>query len=172
MRGCLLLLLTPHVNVAHPDGLIDKETFEPNPDYWVALIWRNVLGKTRNVMHAVLDRESESAGLRAFAQCQPSGPFVLVFVNFLKNRDYSISLNLPGGANAAGNRGEWHLTGNLTSSRIALNGNLLQLSPGGDLPSLQPVQKPANSPVAVKAASIAFVRLEGVPCSEAKWIQP
>ena len=48
-------------------ALADHNTYEPNPDYWAALLWRQLMG------HTILDATSDDAALRAYASCTPDG---------------------------------------------------------------------------------------------------
>ena len=57
-------------------------------------------------------------------------------------------------------REEYHLTGkddNHLSRTVLLNGTPLELTEDGDIPPLDPVHVPTNSPVDVSSLSIAFV---------------
>lgn len=57
-------------------------------------------------------------------------------------------------------RQEYHLTalnGNYLSQTVLLNGSPLELTKDGNIPSLQPIFVPADSPVSVAPLSIVFV---------------
>ena len=73
-------------------GLLEENTLDPRPDYWAAVLWKQLMG-TR-----VLDPGVPPAdGFRVYAQCahgQP-GAVTLLAINFGKE-DKSLSVDLPG----------------------------------------------------------------------------
>jgi hypothetical protein len=64
-------------------GLLDEVTFAPRPNYWAALLWRQLMGSV------VLDaRVPIQRGLHVYAHCQrrvPSGVVLLVINNDPQN---------------------------------------------------------------------------------------
>ncbi|XP_042461216.1 heparanase-like protein 2 [Zingiber officinale] len=166
-------------------GLLDTNTFVPNPDYYSALLWHRLMGK------GVLSIDmSGSSYLRAYALCakRKSG-ITLLLINLSTSIKFSVTvrndLNVllaEGGgiqwdnvfirtlkrtvswigrkaSDESVHREEYHLTGadgNCLSQTVLLNGNPLELV-DGEIPQLVPVYAPANSPVKVDPLSIAFV---------------
>ena len=67
------------------------------------------------------------------------------------------------GVSTAGNsRQEYHLiakNGDLHSQTVLLNGNILEITPDGKIPSFLAVTVPANGPIIVDPLSIAFIQL-------------
>ncbi|XP_020696494.1 heparanase-like protein 1 [Dendrobium catenatum] len=166
-------------------GLLDTETFIPNPDYYSALLWHRLMGKV------VLSVDNNgSSFLRAYAHCAKEKAGVsLVLINLnntefritvqkvMKNKmneDYetknngSLSDGLKKMASRIGmeapsssiKREEYHLTakdGNHRSRTMLLNGRTLELSEDGQIPDLVPSYVYSNSPIIVAPLSIVFV---------------
>ena len=71
-------------------GLLDQNTFEPRPNYWATLLWRNLMGTT------VLDPQVSAApNTYVYAQCLKGqrGGVTLLIIN--ADRQRSFDLNLP-----------------------------------------------------------------------------
>ncbi|KAK8918363.1 Heparanase-like protein 2 [Platanthera zijinensis] len=166
-------------------GLLDTQTFVPNPDYYSALLWQQVMGK------GVLNIDiSESPFLKAYAHCSKSQPGVsLLLINLSKNVTFNVTvynnLNADIGkgsvhkdsffmhglkrtvswigtksSDVVVQREEYHLTGkdgNYLSRTVLLNGNPLQLTDNGEIPVLTPAYVAFNAPITVSPMSIAFV---------------
>ncbi|CAL9751280.1 unnamed protein product [Musa acuminata subsp. burmannicoides] len=174
-------------------GLLDTNTFIPNPDYYRqdiqntnALLWHQLMGK------GVLSVDiSGSSYLRAYAHCRKGKAGIsLVLINLSKSTKFSVTVRndlnviLAEGegihkensfihglkrtfswvgkkaSDESEKREEYHLTGkddNHLSRTVLLNGTPLELTEDGDIPPLDPVHVPTNSPVDVSPLSIAFV---------------
>ncbi|KAL0907166.1 hypothetical protein M5K25_025714 [Dendrobium thyrsiflorum] len=166
-------------------GLLDTETFIPNPDYYSALLWHRLMGKV------VLSVDNNgSSFLRAYAHCAKEKAGVsLVLINLnntefritvqkvMKNKineDYETKNNgslFDGlkkmtswiGREAPSSsikRKEYHLTakdGNHRSRTMLLNGRTLELSEDGQIPDLVPSYVYSNLPIIVAPLSIVFV---------------
>jgi uncharacterized membrane protein YkvA (DUF1232 family) len=80
-----------HNTLAASDyGLLDEQTFAPRPNYWGALLWRQLMGPT------VLDSGVPIAmGLHVYAHCQRqvAGGMTLLLIN--NDRDASQTLTVP-----------------------------------------------------------------------------
>ncbi|PKU74916.1 Heparanase-like protein 1 [Dendrobium catenatum] len=166
-------------------GLLDTETFIPNPDYYSALLWHRLMGKV------VLSVDNNgSSFLRAYAHCAKEKAGVsLVLINLnntefritvqkvmknkmnedyetknngslsdgLKKKAYLIGMEAP---SSSIKREEYHLTakdGNHRSRTMLLNGRTLELSEDGQIPDLVPSYVYSNSPIIVAPLSIVFV---------------
>ncbi|KAG6520768.1 heparanase-like protein 1 [Zingiber officinale] len=153
-------------------GLLDLNTFVPNPDYYSALLWHRLMGK------GVLSIDvGGSSYLRAYAHCTKGKEGISVLlINLSKFTRFSVSaLNVlhveddddddsdSDSIKASvefGNREEYHLTakdGNHLSQTVLLNGTPLELTEEGGIPPLNPVNAIAKSPIDVAPLSIAFV---------------
>jgi heparanase 1 len=136
-----------HNTLAASDyGLLDENSFAPRPDYWVALLWRTLMGTT------VLDPGSSSVpGLHLYAHCLrgKQGGVALLAIN--TDRVASRSLGLPATAS------RYTVTAdNLTDKSVRMNGRELRLGALDELPPLE------GAPVAggwldLAPASITFL---------------
>lgn len=121
-------------------GLLDAaRDYYPNPDYHVARLWTETMGR------GVLRAFSSSDDVHAYAHCSPGGGASLALVNPGAAVDVDVGL---GGA-----RAEWVLTGEFRD--VSLNGVALDV-PEGDVPDLLP--RTATGPLALPARSVAFLR--------------
>ncbi|KAL0903623.1 hypothetical protein M5K25_028016 [Dendrobium thyrsiflorum] len=166
-------------------GLLDKQTFVPNPDYYSALLWHQLMGK------GVLAIDiNGSPFIKAYAHCRKSESGVsLLLINFSKSatfnttvhndlnvdlaekstrKDGSFAHNLKRTVSWIGRkvsdgsprREEYHLTakdGDYLSRIMLLNGSPLQITESGDFPELRPIFVAVNAPISIAPMSIAFV---------------
>ncbi|KAF3437572.1 hypothetical protein FNV43_RR20328 [Rhamnella rubrinervis] len=168
-------------------GLLDKTTFVPNPDYYSALLWHQLMGD------GVLAVGNDTAPhLRTYAHCSKGRAGVtLLLINlsnrteFILNVKNSLNLNVVLHGNTIHRQGsfmrgvkrtiswvgtkasdaplyreEYHLTphnGYLRSRIMVLNGTPLEISKDGNIPKLDPVLVKENSPVSISPYSIKFV---------------
>ncbi|CAI9767685.1 unnamed protein product [Fraxinus pennsylvanica] len=168
-------------------GLLNASTFIPNPDYYSALLWHQLMGK------GVLDVLSHgSPYLRTYAHCSKERAGVTLLLINLSNqttfnvdvkctsntelhlkesidtRKKSFTHSLKRSISWVGDkaseerffREEYHLTPeaeNLQSTTMLLNGQALQLTERGDVPSLSPVRRDINSPINIAPLSIKFI---------------
>jgi heparanase len=110
-------------------GLIDQRTLMPRPNYWGALLWRNLMGP------AVLDPGASRPDLSLFAQCLPNRPGGVTLLAINTNRTQTLSINVPKAAE------RYTLTAQkLEDSRVWLNGHRLKLRANDEVPSLQGVR--------------------------------
>jgi heparanase 1 len=132
--------------------LMNKTTRAPNPDYYVARLFKDAMGAR------VLAAASSSASVHAFAQCNDggNGGVTVAWINF---GDADVAARVDG-VGAPAPRAERTVTRASPGddATIALNGNLLAYTPGSNtLPSLAPklVNDPA-APVVLPAHSLGF----------------
>jgi hypothetical protein len=138
-----------HNTLAASDyALIDESTLTPRPNYWSAVLWRRLMGTT------VLDAgTSPSPNLYLYAHCLRGKPGGVALLAINADRSAVQIINLP--AKSA----SYSLTSNdLMSPTVLLNGVELQLTPNGDLPSLDGAPQPAGS-VSLSPASITFLAI-------------
>ncbi|CAI9111963.1 OLC1v1012319C1 [Oldenlandia corymbosa var. corymbosa] len=169
-------------------ALLDTSTFIPNPDYYSALLWHQIMGK------GVLSIHSSEPYLRSYAHCSKGGGGVAVLLINLSNetafnieiesathfdslveektesernafvRNLKKTVAWIGSKTGDENlwREEYHLTpkdGDLQSKIMLLNGEPLQLTNAGGIPSLGPVFVDLNSPMYIEPLSIKFIVL-------------
>jgi hypothetical protein len=138
-----------HNTLAASDyGLLDETTLTPRPNYWGALLWRRLMGAT------VLDAGVPiAAGRHVYAHCQggiPGGVTLLVINN---DRNTHV-LETP----LAGKR--YTLSAEpLESGEVKLNGRVLKLRDGDEIPPLEGVATGAR-PVEFAPATITFLTQE------------
>ena len=136
-----------HNTLAASDyGLLDERTLEPRPNYWGALLWRRLMGST------VLDPGVPvRVGLHVYAHCQhvtPGGVTLLVINTDLVS---SQALTLP----TASKRYTLDAA-TLQDAVVRLNGNLLALETGDELPNIDGAPADAGV-VKFSPATITFL---------------
>ncbi|KAH7660711.1 heparanase 1 protein [Dioscorea alata] len=167
-------------------GLLDTKTFVPNPDYYSALLWHRLMGKGvlsvdisgSPYLRAYAHCRKRKAGVSILLINLSKSTWFSVTVR----NDINVNIAEGGGIHKDGNfvhglkktvawvgrkildgsakRQEYHLTalnGNYLSQTVLLNGSPLELTKDGNIPSLQPIFVPADSPVSVAPLSIVFV---------------
>lgn len=167
-------------------GLLDTDTFVPNPDYYSALLWHRLMGT------GVLSTDiSGSSYLRAYVHCgKQKGGVALLLLNLHQSMGFMVSVRNDLNVNLAEGQGirrdnvfvhglkrtvswvgskasdgyskreEYHLSakdGNPFARTMLLNGVPLELTEDGDIPPLYPVEVSVNSPIYVAPLTIAFV---------------
>ncbi|KAK3159377.1 hypothetical protein QOZ80_2AG0149330 [Eleusine coracana subsp. coracana] len=158
-------------------GLLNTTTFEPNPDYYSALLWHRLMGT--KVLSTTFNGTNM---IRAYAHCAKNSEGVtLLLINLSGNNTNHIYVtsegsqaqssrkegrgfsNIPGFGEAVElTREEYHLTpkdGKLQSQQVLLNGILLGTDSNGDIPKLEPVQMEGTLPITVAPYSIAFAHI-------------
>jgi hypothetical protein len=136
-----------HNTLAASDyGLLDERTLKPRPNYWGAMLWRQLMGT--GVLDSGLPGQ---AGLHVYAHCQrgvPGGVTVLVI-----NTDR----NAPHGLTFADPTQRYTLDAeNLGDGMVRLNGVALALAEADDPPRLAGVATPAGA-VMFAPATISFL---------------
>jgi hypothetical protein len=136
-----------HNTLAASDyALIDESTLTPRPNYWSAVLWRRLMGTT------VLDTgASPTPNLYLYAHCLRGKPGGVALLAINADRNAARTINLPAKAT------RYSLSSSdLMSPTVMLNGVEMQLTPNGDLPSLEGTPQPAGS-LSLSAASITFL---------------
>jgi hypothetical protein len=138
-----------HNTLAASDyGLLDEKAFAPRPNYWGALLWRQLMGST------VLDSGVPiQTGLHVYAHCQrgTTGGVSLLIINNDRNAPHSLMLptaSLRYTLEAA----------SLRDAEVRLNGRPLALAPGDELPPIAGDPTTANT-VTFKQATITFLAI-------------
>jgi hypothetical protein len=116
-----------HNTLAASDyGLLDEKTLQPRPNYWSALLWRQLMGTT--VLDAIAPVPS---GLHLYAHCQRDTPGGVTLLAINTDRDAAHSLMLP----TASVRYTLDAA-NLLEARVRLNGRILALDADDAVPTL------------------------------------
>ncbi|KAF3431529.1 hypothetical protein FNV43_RR26260 [Rhamnella rubrinervis] len=162
-------------------GLLNTETFMPNPDYYGALLWNRLIGTK-----VLSTRHNGSPYFRAYSHCsrnhnlnveniqnsvlQPGVSLLLINMSNSTHFDVSIinDFNLypeqhqVSNSNAISQREEYHLTpkdGDIRSEVLLLNGTPLKLTDSLDIPKMEPVLVDSSSSISVAPDSFVFVVL-------------
>ncbi len=136
-----------HNTLAASDyGLIDETTLTPRPNYWSALLWHTLMGRT------VLDAgPSPAPAVHLYAQClrdQPGG-VALLAINADREASHDLAAPLPSS--------RYTLTAKeLLGNSVELNGTELKLGAQDALPKMTGKPAPAG-PIALAPASITFL---------------
>lgn len=137
-------VIITHALISGSNGIIDEKTFQPNADYWAALLWRRLIGTK------VLEANATQTGLHIYAHCQrgqPGGVTILA----INLRTGPASLIVSSAAEI------YALSApELQSSSVHLNGEPLQLGADDTIPRIKPVQS-ASGAVTIAPTSIAFI---------------
>eukprot|EP00045_Choanoeca_perplexa_P012265 m.133243 g.133243 ORF g.133243 m.133243 type:complete len:656 (+) comp15945_c0_seq2:51-2018(+) len=146
-------------------GILRRDNYEPNPDYYVAYLWRHVMGVSVFDVTVVSSGGTVSQGnqtLRTFAHCHRTmaGAVAVAVMNLDRSATYDVTFELE-----SPRRDDYILTaGNLTSRSITLNGQPLQVTTYGQLP---PIDSTTASPgtekkLAIAPTTIAFLVFHNV----------
>ncbi|KAD6795007.1 hypothetical protein R6Q59_021085 [Mikania micrantha] len=163
-------------------GLLNTTTFEPNPDYYSALLWHRLMG--RKVLSVSFNGTKK---IRSYAHCaKESKGITLLLINLDSNTTVDVSLSLngtwsllrlkshvhdhhhkahkPRNSKISGTitREEYHLTaknGNLHSQVMMLNGKELIVNSFGEIPQLVPLYVNSSGPISVAPFSIVFAHI-------------
>jgi heparanase len=123
-----------HNTLAASDyALLDERTFAPRPNYWAALLWRQLMGTT------VLDAGvSIDAGLHVYAHCRRDAPGV-TFLVINTDRDAAHALTLSDASK------RYTLdAGDARNVSVRLNGRTLTLGAKNDLPHIAGIRTSAG----------------------------
>lgn len=156
-------------------GLLNTTTFVPNPDYYSALLWHRLMGKT-----VLSTNFTGTSKMRSYAHCaKKSDGITLLLINLDNTTTFNVNLSvntpspLESGAHiqlvtqdtkmdGTSRREEYHLTakdGDLHSQTMMLNGKELTLTPAGDIPPLEPLFVSSLEPIVVAPYSIVFAHV-------------
>jgi heparanase len=108
-------------------GLLDENTLEPRPNYWGALLWRQLMGTT--VLEAGLPIQT---GLHVYAHCQRGAPggVSLLVINTDRQASHSLMLSTESELYTLD-------AASLSDAEVRLNGAVLRLGAGDELPAIQ-----------------------------------
>lgn len=143
--------------------LLDTDSLEPNPDFWVAVLFGRLMGS--NVLKVTLTGADED--LHVFAHCgNEAGTVTFAFANRNMKKQYQLNLDVAGVGSSVSNRSEYHLTAlNRTDEfdrNVVLNGASLALPSYAKLPGLVPTIRPSAEPMLVEPFSVGFAVVQGV----------
>jgi Glycosyl hydrolase family 79, N-terminal domain len=135
-----------HNTLAASDyGLLDQRTLEPRPNFWGAVLWRQLMGDV------VLDPGVPAAtGLRVYAHCQrgAKGGVSLLLIN-IGQASHTLILAVTATRYVL-------QAAHLQDKRVLLNGVPLQIGLEGDLPQIAGMQTAAGA-LTIAPATITFL---------------
>lgn len=136
-----------HNTLAASDyALLDEDTLTPRPDYWAALLWHKLMGKT------VLDAGQPPVDtVHLYAHCMANHPGGVTVL--LVNTDTAASHEIM----FSGKSESYTLTAkDLLGAKVDLNGKELALGANDSMPAIKG-QKSKQSTVTLAPASITFL---------------
>jgi len=129
-------------------GLLTEDDLTPKPNYWAAVLWRRLMGRT--VLESGIPIQ---AGLHVYAHCLRGTPGGVALLALNTSRTETNAIDLPTTADA------YTLTAtSLEDTHVRLNGQPLSMQTNGELPVLEGQHVPAGR-VTLAPASITFLRL-------------
>ena len=121
---------------------------QPMPSFFVALLFKRLVGTSPLVVHVDDERTDSATSLRVYSFCAapaagPEGAVVVIAININPAASAQFAISDEQGS-IAGERHEYVLTApqglaGLGESSIALNGTVLQVAEDGTPPPMQPV---------------------------------
>lgn len=147
-------------------GLLQKDSYAPNPDFYTGDLFHRLMGDAvLSVTVAARDTGARGGGVgvepvRAYAHCTRDAreaQVTLLLINIDSTTSYSVSLP----SLTSLRRAEYLLTASsVTAPLIQLNGALLTLTSDGHIPPLEPrFIDDASKPLQVPPRSILFAVL-------------
>jgi heparanase 1 len=138
-----------HSTLAASDyGLIDRDSMNPRPNYWAAVLWQRTMGTT-----VLASPRSPSPALRLYAHCMAGKPGG-VTVMALNTGEAPQRLSLGGKAQA------WTMTGQPIDTRaVLINGKAPGLDASGELTGLG--GSAVTGSVNLPGQSVAFYTVPG-----------
>ncbi|HTX36642.1 MAG TPA: hypothetical protein VME43_16555 [Bryobacteraceae bacterium] len=135
-----------HNTLASSDyGLLDEHTYRPRPNYWAAVLWRRLMGRT-----VLQPAPQPPANLYMYAHCQadrPGGVTVLAINAGTTSRDLEVPLRAERYTLSAAQP---------DTSAVQLNGHTLEAGSDGGLPPLTGIPIRAGR-LSLPPASITFL---------------
>lgn len=165
--------------------LVNRSTFQPNPDFWAALLWRRLVGTAALSVEVSPQLESNlrahafCAATAATASSSSSSSVVLVVLNFSPSQRANLTLLAPRHTH----RRSWYVRSGLAgsalpavavrASHVELKGmrtrgngtaswDVLRLGPGDALPEMAGVSENADQALVLEPQSYAFTVLDGL----------
>eukprot|EP01060_Flectonema_neradi_P027187 TRINITY_DN36817_c0_g1_i1.p1 TRINITY_DN36817_c0_g1~~TRINITY_DN36817_c0_g1_i1.p1 ORF type:complete len:478 (+),score=64.31 TRINITY_DN36817_c0_g1_i1:52-1485(+) len=123
--------------------VVDHRTMDPNPDYYGALAFNQLMGTT------VLNSTTTDGNVRAWAHCSRTGGSVtFLLINFGND---TVQVKLP--ASSQPSRDEYHLTARyINDTNVFLNGNMMTFDS-----DLTPISQSTSSNVVLTNTSYAYI---------------
>mmetsp|Transcript_11409 Transcript_11409/g.12525 ORF Transcript_11409/g.12525 Transcript_11409/m.12525 type:complete len:475 (-) Transcript_11409:107-1531(-) len=135
--------------------LLNKTTFEPNPDYYTAYLWKHLMGD--NVLSVTYNTSQD---VRIYAHCSSdgNGQVALAIINLSETETFEFHIE---GVEAFTPRVEYWFGapgGNIRSKKTMLNGKILEFK-DGKLPDLSGHKSSDAIPIVANPSSYGFAVL-------------
>jgi hypothetical protein len=145
-----------HNTLAASDyALLDEKTYEPRPNYWAAVLWRRLMGRT-----VLKPKVTPPENVYVYAQCLRGVTNGVAVLAINADRTKSVTLQMPDSVRYTLSADE------LQSGSVRLNGTVLQLGPDDALPAMAGVAVKAGT-VTLEPETITFFavkRAENLAC--------
>ncbi|PKU59735.1 Heparanase-like protein 3 [Dendrobium catenatum] len=139
-------------------GLLNTTTFEPNPDYYSALLWHRLMGPKVLATDFIGTKK-----IRAYTHCaRDSNGITLLLLNLDLIETAYVQVSIKSAEFTKETREEYHLTakdGDLHSQTVLLNGKALNVDSYGQIPALEPLEVDGSQPIKVDPVSVVFAHL-------------
>lgn len=151
-------------------ALIDRESFEPNPDYYALLLFQTLMGT--NVLKTYEAVGANSQYLRLYAHCSKradsDGSITILVLNLSEKTSFHVNLlDIQGNSFNVGSLGHtsWVVSADsIYEKQVSLNGDApLHTSSNGDIPILKGRYSSGDATpyYSMEPHTYAFVRLDG-----------
>ena len=141
-------------------GLLDPNTFVPRPTYWIAALWKQLIGGATNVLSVGGD-DVHNRTQRVYARCGKRAGSYVVFGSSLSTAPTSLRFAAPLGLSAS--RTDFILTGELGGPDLFLNGKPMAADAAtGGAPEFAGQTMQAGAALELPALSSFFTVLTGV----------
>lgn len=154
-------------------GLLDQTALDPNPDFYMMRIWKQLVGQ--HTLDSIDSAIQDDELLRVHAFCgTTSGEVVLIFVSIDEN-ERTVTIPLGSSRDVYMLQGEPDVAG----KQALLNGALQFMTEDGSLPAIVPVTEAPEQSLVIPPLSATFVVLHetgiatcGVPPQESVLVPP
>eukprot|EP01084_Bolivina_argentea_P183179 316142_1 len=137
--------------------------YNPNPTYWIAYLWKQIIGTKVVFVNNELDY---GRNIRVYAFCTRTNDYykytngdITVVVLNVQNNTANVQLNIDNGIN--GQKFDVFMmsavSGVLNSRNISINGKLMELVNNSTFPQIESVTKPYGSIMTMQPYTYAYV---------------
>ena len=129
-------------------ALLEQQTHDPRPNYWVALLWNRLMG------NKVYEADTLAQGVDVFVHNLKGSSDGLAAL-IVNTRESNFSFEIPSDAE------QYLLTADeLITKTVKLNGQVLELNPDDTLPEIKSKELDAGE-VSLPGQSIMFLSFKG-----------
>ena len=164
------------------DLLSHSNNLEPNPDYWLAVLWKRLMGTTSLYSERIGCCQQGSDRLLVYAFCArydeskydvDEGDVAMVLINIADDTSYKAAMDDMSDVWDAEGRLEFLIQAEaddvrsaLSARRITINGEQMSLGPSGEMPDITPfVKHDSDDGMILPPYSIMFAVLKGAKAS-------